>query len=99
MMGIIRHLLLSALLAGVFIQLSGGQAFAQNERYKAIPMYGGGIFIIDTREGHTWTWSNNAGKVSKDGKSERLKYQGNVIKNIGNSKVEVIPKESSTRGF
>ena len=84
-----KSCLISTCLAVAWFFLVGGQAFAENERYKAIPMYGGGIFIIDTREGHTWTWSNSAGKVSKDGKSERLKYQGNVIKNIRNSKEEV----------
>ena len=84
MMGIIRHLLLSSLLAGAFIQLSGGQAFAENERYKAIPMASGGfVFILDTREGHAWTWTNSLpGEASKNGENPRITYQGNVRANM-----------------
>lgn len=52
------------------------------ERYKAVPLGGsGGIFIIDTKEGHTWTWSNRAGHTA-DGESLSLDYQGNVRSNM-----------------
>ncbi len=40
---------------------SPSPAHAENERYKAFPMSPGGyVFILDTKEGHIWTW-NTAG--------------------------------------
>lgn len=51
------------------------------ERYQAVPFGNGGIFIIDTKEGHTWTWSNRGGHAV-DGKSLSLEYQGNVRSNM-----------------
>ncbi len=57
---------------------------SENERYKAIPMASGGyVFILDTREGHAWTWSSGgAGGVSAGGANPRIVYQGNVRQNM-----------------
>lgn len=51
------------------------------ERYKAVAFGNGGIFIIDTKEGHTWTWSNR-GDYTVDGHTLSLEYQGNVRSNM-----------------
>ncbi len=67
-----------------------------NERYKAIPMASGGyVFIIDTREGHAWTWNNaGTGQVSKSGENPRITYQGNVRKNMKPPKLPIMPPEA-----
>lgn len=44
---------------------------------------GGYVFIIDTREGHAWTWNSaGQGQVSPSGTNPRIIYQGNVRKNM-----------------
>lgn len=60
------------------------QALADNERYKAIPLAAGGyVFILDTQEGHAWTWSNaGPGQASPSGSNPRIVYQGNVRRNM-----------------
>jgi len=81
---LMRFFLISTCLLGALILLPAGQTFAENERYKAIPMASGGfVFILDTREGHAWTWTNaGTGQVSKTGENPRFTYQGNVKKNM-----------------
>ncbi len=72
-------------------------ALADNERYKAIPMGAGGyVFIMDTRDGHAWTWqSGGQGKVGSDGVNPHIQYQGNVRNNMkppkGPAKTPAIP--------
>lgn len=65
-------------------------SFAEDyERYKAVPLGIGGIFIIDTKEGHTWTWSNKGG-TTVEGKSLSLEYQGNVRSNMKSKKTKKV---------
>lgn len=72
-------------------------AHADNERYKAIPMGAGGyVFILDTRDGHAWTWqSGGQGKVGSDGTNPHIQYQGNVRNNMkspkGQAKASAVP--------
>lgn len=63
-----------------------------NERYKAIPLASGGyVFILDTKEGHAWTWNSaGQGQVSPSGVNPHFTYQGNVRKNMNP------PKTAST---
>lgn len=49
-------------------------ALAADERYQALPLAGasggqggGRAFILDTREGHVWIWSENEPVVAPDG--------------------------------
>ena len=49
-------------------------AHAADERYQALPLAGaaggqggGRAFILDTREGHVWIWSENEPVVAPDG--------------------------------
>lgn len=66
--GTIRtRLMLGALLAG--------SALADDGRYQALPLAGaaggqggGRAFILDTREGHVWIWSENEPVTTSDGK-------------------------------
>lgn len=52
---------------------------SENERYKAIPLGGGAsVFIIDTREGHIWTWVNEGRSAAPSGSNNQIRYQGNV---------------------
>lgn len=69
---------------------------SDNERYKAIPMASGGyVFIIDTREGHAWTWNNaGQGQVSPSGVNPHIVYQGNVRKNMSPPKTVPISPPS-----
>lgn len=61
-------------------------ACADVERYRPIPLGGGLVFILDTREGHAWTWQSSiAGGVSAGGETPRIIYQGNVRKNMRSS--------------
>ena len=57
---------------------------SDNERYKAFPMLGGGtVFIIDTKDGHIWTWTNIGGSnLSSSGNNSQILYRGNVRKNM-----------------
>ena len=76
-----KRLLLTAALCTFLV--SAAEA-SENERYKAIPASPGGpILIIDTKEGHLWTW-NNSGVEETDtaGVNPRIRYQGNVRKNM-----------------
>lgn len=68
---------------------------SDNERYKAIPMASGGyVFIIDTREGHAWTWNSaGQGQASPSGSNPRIVYQGNVRTNM--SPPKKLPAEPS----
>ena len=51
------------------------------ERYQAVPLGSGGIFIIDSKDGHVWTWSNRGGHAA-NGKSLSIEYQGSVRSNM-----------------
>ncbi len=49
-------------------------AFAADERYQALPLAGaaggqggGRAFILDTRDGHVWIWSENEPVLAPDG--------------------------------
>lgn len=51
-----------------------GAALADDGRYQALPLAdasggqgGGRAFILDTREGHVWIWSENEPIVAADG--------------------------------
>lgn len=60
-------------------------AFAsENERYRVIPASPSGtILIIDTQEGYLWTWnSNGTEETNAVGVNPRIRYQGNVRKNM-----------------
>lgn len=59
-------------------------AAGENERYKALPLGPGGpVFIIDTQEGYLWTWTNTGlEETSVSGLNPRIRYQGNVKKNM-----------------
>ena len=55
------------------LALSAG-AQAEDARYQALPLAGaeggkggGRAFILDTREGHVWIWSENELMTAKDG--------------------------------
>ena len=78
-----KAVLIVAMLSGCFFWHDPASA-SENERYKAIPASPGGpILIIDTKEGHLWTW-NNSGVEETDaaGVNPRIRYQGNVRKNM-----------------
>lgn len=76
---------LLCLLSAVF---SGALSAADTGRYQAVPLNGEGparvgsrVLIIDTQEGHVWTWSGN--ELITDGSSGRrfgsaFIYQGKV---------------------
>lgn len=60
------------MLAGVLAV--SASAFADGDRYQALPLAGGGdgkgggrAFILDTRDGHVWIWSENEPIVAPDG--------------------------------
>jgi len=58
---------------------------SENERYKAIPIGGGGgnVFILDTREGHIWRWSGaGQAQANSAGINPSISYQGNVRANM-----------------
>ena len=91
-----KAVLIVAMLSGCFFWHDPASA-SENERYKAIPASPGGpILIIDTKEGHLWTW-NNSGVEETDaaGVNPRIRYQGNVRKNMNPPKRANI--SSSTR--
>lgn len=57
---------------GLLVLASG--ALADDGRYQALPLAGapggqggGRAFILDTREGHVWIWSENEPIVAADG--------------------------------
>ena len=59
------------------------QVKADVERYMALPLGGGYVFILDTREGHAWTWTSSIpGDAKKNGVNPKLTYQGNVRQNM-----------------
>ena len=84
-----KAVLVAAMLSGCFFW-HGSASASENERYKAIPASPGGpILIIDTKEGHLWTWNNNSvEETDAAGVNPRIRYQGNVRKNI------FVPKSS-----
>lgn len=79
-----KHFFLISCVIGLCLLVSAKSAFAENERYKAFPIIGGGsVFIIDTKEGHIWTWSNTgSSNASSSGKNDNILYQGNIRKNM-----------------
>ncbi len=80
-----RTICLGICTSGLVLLLMESSAFAtENERYKAIPIgMGGYVFIIDTREGHIWTWNNvGGGQTSPSGGNPKVVYQGNVRNNM-----------------
>ncbi|MEW5967348.1 MAG: hypothetical protein AB1720_10215 [Pseudomonadota bacterium] len=55
--------------------MAAGGALADEGRYQALPLAGatggqggGRAFILDTREGHVWIWSENEPIVAPDGR-------------------------------
>lgn len=70
-----------------WLVLSGG-ALAEGERYQALPLAGaeggkggGRAFILDTRDGHVWVWSENELITSPDGRrryGSGFIYQGKL---------------------
>jgi len=96
---IIRVHWLITFFMGISLMITSQDALAQNERYKAIPMASGGfVFILDTKEGHAWTWNNAAqGQVSQNGENPRITYQGNVRMNMKPPKVPVISPEAAPK--
>ena len=91
-----KAVLIAAILSGCFFWHDPASA-SENERYKAIPASPGGpILIIDTKEGHLWTWNNNGvEETDAAGVNPRIRYQGNVRKNMNPPKRANI--SSSTR--
>ena len=91
-----KAVLIAAMLSGCFFWHDPASA-SENERYKAIPASPGGpILIIDTKEGHLWTWNNNGvEETDAAGVNPRIRYQGNVRKNMNPPKRANI--SSSTR--
>ncbi len=69
------------------LALSSG-ALAEGERYQALPLAGGDgskgggrAFILDTRDGHVWVWSENELITSPDGRrryGSGFIYQGKL---------------------
>ncbi len=69
------------------LTLSTG-ALAENERYQALPLAGaeggkGGAraFVLDTRDGHVWIWSENELITAPDGSRRYgagFSYQGKL---------------------
>lgn len=69
------------------LTLSTG-ALAENERYQALPLAGaeggkGGAraFVLDTRDGHVWIWSENELITAPDGRRRYgagFSYQGKL---------------------
>lgn len=82
MAAMLKKALLWGLLTGgviLFPQLSR----ADVERYRPVPLGSGLVFILDTREGHAWTWqSGTPGNASASGENPRIVYQGNIRKNM-----------------
>jgi len=91
-----KAVLVAAVLSGCFFWHDPASA-SENERYKAIPASPGGpILIIDTKEGHLWTWNNNGvEETDAAGVNPRIRYQGNLRKNMNPPKRANI--SSSTR--
>ena len=81
---IVRLACLFACGVGWTAAATGIAVATENDRYKAIPVAGGGyVFIIDTREGHMWTWNSAAqGQASPSGANPKVVYQGNVRQNM-----------------
>lgn len=79
---------ISVLLLYLFVFSS--QVKADVERYMALPLGGGYVFILDTREGHAWTWTSSIpGEAQKNGVNPKLTYQGNVRQNMQPRKPQV----------
>lgn len=78
---IFKVLVLMIVLGGVCGASAGA---SENERYRALPTSPSGpILIIDTKEGHLWTWNNNGiEETDAAGVNPRVRYQGNVRKNM-----------------
>lgn len=76
---------LCILLALLTLPLAG---FAADERYQALPLPGaaggqggGRAFILDTRDGHVWIWSENEPILAPDGSRRYVSgfiYQGRL---------------------
>jgi len=66
---------------------------SDNERYKAVPLGAGGasIFIIDTREGHMWVWTNQISTKE----SPNIRYEGNVRQHMVKVEKKSQPKRDS----
>ncbi len=70
-----------------WLAISGG-AHAEDGRYQALPlagaeggMGGGRAFILDTRDGHVWIWSENELMAAADGRRRYgtgFTYQGKL---------------------
>ena len=74
------------MLALGWLMLAGG-ALADDGRYQALPLPGAGgqgggrAFILDTREGHVWIWSENELITAPDGRrryGSGFIYQGKL---------------------
>jgi hypothetical protein len=69
-----------------------GQVLAEEGRYRAIVLHEGGlsgesgsfspkVFIVDSRDGHMWTWEQNARTLKQKGKAffgTAITYQGQL---------------------
>lgn len=68
--------------------LLSGSALAEDGRYQALPLAGGDggkgggrAFILDTRDGHVWIWSENELITAPDGRrryGSGFIYQGKL---------------------
>ncbi len=69
---------------GAFFLFTSTAVASENERYQAIPTSPSGpILIVDTQEGHLWTWNNNGTEETNTaGVNPRIRYQGNVRQNM-----------------
>lgn len=67
-----------------FLCILNTPSYADVERYIAVPLGGGSsVFILDTREGHAWTWTHSGqGQVGIGGVNPHFTYQGNVRHNM-----------------
>ncbi len=88
---IFRHPRLLAALAALTLT-AGAAGASEDGRYRAIVLHEGGssnnsatlapkVFIIDSRDGHMWTWEQNSRITSPKGKmsfGNALIYQGQV---------------------
>ena len=92
----LKTVLVAAMLSGCFFWHDSASA-SENERYKAIPASPGGpILIIDTKEGHLWTWNNNGvEETDAAGVNPRIRYQGNVRKNMKTPEKNTLPSLSN----
>ncbi len=85
-----KNILSGLLVVFLLLILAGTALSAENRRYRALPLGGESVFILDTRDGHMWLW-RGAGdtRVKASGENPSVLYQGNVQKNVAPPKSSI----------